>query len=192
MSGRIGIFGGAFDPPHFGHLITAQFAAEELALDKVIFMPSGKHPMKPDTTASAEQRFAMTKLAAAGNPLFDVSDYEIRSSGITYSVDTIEHIQERYHPDKLYFLIGEDNVTDFQKWREPERIVEMAVVAVLRRTSVSKPEVTPFSKYFEFLTTPVIEISSTNIRKRISEGKSVRYLIRNGVELFIDMTGLYR
>lgn len=189
---KIGIFGGAFDPPHLGHLIAAQYAAEQLSLDKVIFVPSGSHPVKSaHIVATADQRYAMTKLAISGNTQFDVSDIEIRKKDISYSVDTLEYFYSLYPNDSLSFLIGKDNVDGFSKWKCPGRIIELATVVVLDRDVVPPKNEDEFSKRFLYLDSPTIEISSTEIRKRIKEGKNVRYLIRNGVELFIDMTGVY-
>jgi nicotinate-nucleotide adenylyltransferase len=191
---RIGIFGGAFDPPHFGHLISAQYAAELLVLDKVIFVPSGKHPYKEGSiVASEEQRFAMTKLAVAGNPLFEVSASEIVKQGVAYTFETLEHVRREYGGATFFLLIGADNVAEFGSWENAEGILELATVAVLdRKFSSANVGSSPITKDFIALDTPTIEISSSEIRSRIKEGKSVRYLIRNGVELFIDMTGLYR
>lgn len=191
---KIGIFGGAFDPPHIGHLIAAQYAAEQLSLDKVIFVPSGNHPFKEGTlVASAEQRFAMTKLAIAGNPIFDVSDVEIRKEGKSFTFETLEHFSALYPDGTLSFLIGTDNIKDFSSWKHPEKIVELATVVVLNREVVRIPkQENEFMARFLYLDTPTIEISSTEVRNRLAEHKTVRYMIRNGVELFLDMTGLYR
>lgn len=191
---KIGIFGGAFDPPHLGHLIAAQYAAEQLLLDKVIFVPSGNHPFKENKlVASAEQRFAMTKLAIASNPLFDVSDVEVRKHGKSYTFETLEYFNSLYPDGSLSFLIGTDNIKDFSLWRHPEKIVELATVVVLNREIIRLPkQENEFMTRFLFLDTPTIEISSTEIRNRLAEHKTVRYMIRNGVELFLDMTGLYR
>ncbi len=191
---KIGIFGGAFDPPHIGHLIAAQYAAEQLSLDKVIFVPSGNHPFKDGKlVATAEQRFAMTKLAIAGNPLFDVSDVEIRKEGKSYTFETLEHFSTLYPDGTLSFLIGTDNIRDFSSWKYPEKIVELATVVVLNREVIRIPkQENEFMTRFLYLDTPTIEISSTEIRNRLAEQKTVRYMIRNGVELFLDMTGLYR
>lgn len=191
---KIGIFGGAFDPPHIGHLIGAQYAAEQLSLDKVIFVPSGNHPFKEGTlVASAEQRFAMTKLAIAGNPIFDVSDVEIRKEGKSFTFETLEHFSALYPDGTLSFLIGTDNIKDFSSWKHPEKIVELATVVVLNREVVRIPkQENEFMARFLYLDTPTIEISSTEVRNRLAEHKTVRYMIRNGVELFLDMTGLYR
>ncbi|HEY6172330.1 MAG TPA: nicotinate-nucleotide adenylyltransferase [Candidatus Kapabacteria bacterium] len=191
---KIGIFGGAFDPPHIGHLIAAQYAAEQLSLDKVIFVPSGNHPFKEGAlVASAEQRFAMTKLAIAGNPLFDVSDVEIRKEGKSYTFETLEYFCSLYPNGTLSFLIGTDNIKDFSSWKHPEKIVEFATVVVLNREVVRIPkQENEFMARFLYLDTPTIEISSTEVRNRLAEHKAVRYMIRNGVELFLDMTGLYR
>ncbi len=212
---KIGVFGGAFDPPHLGHLIAAQYAAEYLALDKVIFVPSGKHPFKQgQLVASADQRYAMTKLAVAGNPIFEVSDVEVNAVHTTYTVDTLEHFHRLYPHDQLFFFIGKDNVAEFAEWKSPEEIVKLSTVVVLDRVihtpdpsqegnvillsrkdeGVSNPTplLRPVGGVLTYLDTPTIEISSREIRTRIAEGKSVRYLIRNGVELFMDMMGLYR
>lgn len=189
---KIGIFGGAFDPPHLGHLIAAQYAAEQLSLDKVIFVPSGKHPFKKDNTVGTpDQRFAMTKLAIAGNSLFDVSDIEVKKEGTSYTFETLQHFSNLCQNDSLSLLIGKDNIIDFSIWKNPERIIELATVVVLDREVARPKSEDEFTKRFLYLDTPTIEISSTEIRQRIKEGKSVRYLIRNGVELFIDMTGVY-
>ncbi len=191
---KIGIFGGAFDPPHIGHLIAVQYAAEQLSLDKVIFVPCGNHPFKEGKlVASAEQRFAMTKLAIAGNPIFDVSDVEIRKDGKSYTFETLEHFSSLYPDGTLSFLIGTDNIRDFSSWKHPEKIVELATVVVLNREVVRIPkQENEFMARFLYLDTPTIEISSTEVRNRLAEHKTVRYMIRNGVELFLDMTGLYR
>jgi nicotinate-nucleotide adenylyltransferase len=191
---KIGIFGGAFDPPHLGHLIAAQYAAEQLSLEKVIFVPSGKHPFKEgELVASAEQRFAMTKLAIAGNPLFEVSDVEIRKVESSYTFETLEYFASLYPQASLSFLIGTDNIRSFSSWKHPEKILDLATVVVLDREVVRLPkQENEFIKRFLYLDTPMIELSSREIRRRLREGKSIRYMIRNGVELFIDMTGLYR
>jgi len=130
---RLGIFGGTFNPIHYGHLRTAEEARCKLRLDKVIFVPSGTPPLKGPGSAEASHRLAMVALAAASNKNFIVSDLEAGMSGKTYTVDTLRKLYERYPGDALFFIIGVDAFLDLPKWRQPEELTGMTDFAVVSR-----------------------------------------------------------
>lgn len=187
---RVGLLGGAFDPPHLGHLICAQYTLEALELDKIVFIPSGDHPFKRnDVVASAADRLAMVKLSVAGHDAFEVSNAEVERQGITYMIDTIEQIRSE-HPDwEFYLLIGADCIAEFDKWHRYQDILASVKVAIFRR-STTAAIVT--SHPFIFPDTPILDISSTEIRTRVREGKDIRYLVTPEVANFINSRKLYR
>lgn len=188
---KLGIFGGSFDPPHIGHLVEAQFAAEELGLDKVLFIPTGEHPLKPQA-ASAEHRLEMTKLATSDNPLFEISDIEIQRKGKSYTIDTIHQIQKLFSPKELYLLVGIDNVEIFFKWHRIDEILDSCKVVVLSRLTNDDYVLLPsLLEKIMILDSPIIEISSTEIRERVEDGASIRYLVPDSVREYITKQGLY-
>jgi nicotinate-nucleotide adenylyltransferase len=186
---RVGLLGGAFDPPHLGHLICAQYTLEALELDKIVFIPSGDHPFKRgDVVASAADRLAMTKLSVAGQKTFEVSSIEVERQGITYTIDTIEYVRSE-HPDwELYLLVGADNIADFEKWHRYQDILGSVQVVIFRR---STKEAIASPHPFLYPDTPIIDISSTEIRKRVKEGKDIRYLVTANVAEYIESKQLY-
>ena len=187
---RVGLLGGAFDPPHLGHMICAQYTLEALELDKIVFIPSGDHPFKrTDVIASAADRLAMVELSVAGYDAFEVSDIEVRRQGITYTIDTIELIRSEHPEWELYLLIGADCIADFEKWHRYQDILASVKVAIFRR-STTEAVVTSYP--FIFPETPILDISSTEIRKRAREGKDIRYLVTAGVADYIERKQLYR
>jgi nicotinate-nucleotide adenylyltransferase len=188
---RIGLLGGAFDPPHIGHLICAQYTLEALQLDKIVFIPSGDHPFKrADVVASAADRLAMVELSTEQSEHFEVSDIECTREGITYTIDTIDSFHKQ-HPDwKLYLLIGADNIADFEKWHRYEEILSAAEVTVFRRSTNDAEE--QKRSDFTYVHTPIIDISSTEIRHRTREGKSIHHLVPPAVEAYIASKNLYR
>ncbi len=193
---KIGIFGGTFNPPHIGHLIVAEYIREEAKLDKVIFIPCSTPPHKQDKNylsriASPEHRFEMVKIAIKGNPYFEVSDIEIKRGGISYTIDTINQLIEKFKNDEFYLLIGADQFKEFHTWRSPYEIVKKVKLIVFNRPNYIIPD-TEFSKFAEFITVPNIEISASSIRKRIKDGKSIKYLVPDEVEKYIYANGLYR
>lgn len=189
---KLGIFGGSFDPPHIGHLIEAQFAAEALGLDKVLFIPTGEHPLKAHA-ASAEARLEMTKLAIADNPVFEISDIEVQRKGKSYTIDTIHQIQKLFTPKELYLLVGIDNVEIFSKWHRIDEILESCKVVVLSRLTTDDYVLSPsLLEKIMILDSPIIEISSTEVRETLSEGESIRYLVPDLVREYISTNGLYR
>lgn len=187
---RVGLLGGTFDPPHRAHLLCAQYTLEELKLDKVIFIPSGDHPFKREAVvASALDRYAMTKLAIKEYPKFELSDIEIRRTGITYTIDTIEALKTE-HPDwDLYLLIGADNIADLNKWHRHDDLLKTVKLVVFHRAT-NEPH--PPSPDFLYPDTPVLDISSTEIRSRIRDGRPIDHLVTPVVENYIEQKHLYR
>ncbi|MBK8981156.1 MAG: nicotinate (nicotinamide) nucleotide adenylyltransferase [Ignavibacteria bacterium] len=190
---RIGIFGGAFNPPHIAHSIAAQLVTEELTLDKMIFIPSGNHPLKE--SIAAKHRLEMTKLAFRDNDKFEVSDIEIRDSEKkTYTVDTLEKLKEVYSNEevKLFLILGADNILILDKWKQPEKLFELAEIAVIGRpgSELEKAE-SKYSSRIKIVTIPLMEISSSNIRTLIRDKKSARYMVSREVENYIYENRLY-
>ena len=189
---KVGIFGGTFDPIHHGHLITAQSVREIRHLDKIIFIPSFISPHKADVNSvSPEHRMNMLKLAVEGVDFFEVSDYEIKKEGISYTIDTLKEFKKIY--DKLEFIMGYDNIFKFHNWKEPDGIMGLTKVIVLERKS-SKPH--PFDdKYVEqaiFVETRGIEISATDIREKVKQGMPIHYLVPRKVKEYIYSFNLYK
>ena len=186
---RIGIFGGSFDPPHIGHLIIAEIARATMRLDKVIFVPANRSPHKLDRTAtSGKHRLSMTFLAVRGNPAFSVSDFELRKKRISYTVDTVEEIRRRYPRAKLYLIVGADNYSGFRSWRRPEKILSMAELLVYPR---EKRTIRHRTNRVHILDAPLVSISSSEIRRRVRSGLSVRYLVPDSVHRYILLHNLY-
>jgi nicotinate-nucleotide adenylyltransferase len=203
---RIGLFGGTFDPPHIGHLVIAEWALERLRLDRVVFMPTGDPPHKrARLLTAAADRVAMTRLAVRGNRAFTVSTIETRRRGLSYTVDTLRALHARHRGARVFLLMGEDSLEQFLTWREPEVILELATLAVAPRGS-SGPEGTRDrrpaiyrgarrivgARDLMWLDSPVLAISSSQIRRRARAGRSVRYLIGAPVEAYIARHRLYR
>ena len=215
---RIGILGGTFDPPHIGHLLAASDAHDALKLDSVLFIPAAQQPLKahlsngPISTqqerASAPDRLEMVRLAIAGDERFDVSALEINRGGLSYSVDTLVELVESSPSDTWYFLIGADVLETFAKWREPDTILRLATLAVFTRgigdgdsASVlwdrfcaewrAKHGGTPAHAPV-FLKSRRIDISSTEVRERVTMGRSIHGFVPDAVAGFIAERGLYR
>lgn len=195
---RLGIYGGTFDPIHLGHLILAEQCREACGLDRVWFVPASEPPHKIGARrASMHHRLEMARLAIAGHSAFEVSEIEAGRPGPSYSVDTLEQIRTERPDDELFFLIGGDSLVDLPTWREPGRIAAMATVVVANRPG-SSTESPPPSLFgpdalpFRFVEIPPIGIASQDVRGRLAEGRSVRYLIPRAVEAYIDAHKLYR
>ena len=189
---KIGIFGGTFDPIHNGHLITAQSVIELRNLEKIIFIPAYISPHKQHEKAStAQHRLNMLKLAIDDIPFFECSDYEINQHTISYTIGTLREFKKRY--DQIDLIIGYDNIFQFHTWNEPDEILKLANVVVLRRKS-SHPLVY-VDKYVEaatFVQTRGIEISATDIRNRVHEGLPIYYLVPEKVLDYIYKHNLYK
>jgi nicotinate-nucleotide adenylyltransferase len=200
---RIGLLGGSFDPIHLGHLIIAETARINLKLDKVIFIPARLNPLKENSFASPVDRIKMIKLAISDNKYFDVSNIEINRKGPSYTIDTLLYFRKIYPRNcKIFFIIGYDNFLQFKKWKDPDRIVKLCKLAVFQRPDFEKKN-SFFStrggsisdrknkKHIVFIKAPVIDISSTEIRKRIKKNKSIKYLVPDSVEKFIKKNLIY-
>ncbi|MDB4533845.1 nicotinate-nucleotide adenylyltransferase [Vicingaceae bacterium] len=198
---KIGIFGGSFDPVHYGHLIMAEQCREYAALDQVWFVPTAKQPLKPDGPQSGnKQRLEMLKLATAGHSGFRVSSVEIDRGDVSYTIDTLKEIKQQRPHDDLFLVLGADSLAKFNQWKEPDEICNLAIPLVVRRpgTNVSFETMNQFMNNARFemaakcqIESPLIEISSTQLRKSISEGRSVRYQLPRAVEKFIETNKLY-
>jgi nicotinate-nucleotide adenylyltransferase len=191
---RVGVFGGTFDPPHIGHLLLASDAREALTLDRIVFVPAGAQPLKVDTPpgASARDRLEMVRLAVADDANYTVDDTEINRKGLSYTVDTLAHLSGRFPQAKLYLLLGEDSLASFDQWREPERIRELASLAVMRRDGVPGAGVKPIPSGVVEVSTRRVDVSSTEIRERLRAGKSIKGFVPESVERFVEARGLYR
>lgn len=189
---RIGIFGGTFDPIHHGHLITAQSVKEIRELDKIIFMPAYISPHKQHAKASsAQHRLNMLKIALDEIPFFECSDYEIKQQTISYTIDTLREFKKYF--DEIDLIIGYDNIFQFHTWKEPDEILKLSNIIVLRRKS-SYP-IDYIDKYVEaalFVQTRAIEISATDIRNRVHANLPVHYLVPKNVEDYIYKNNLYK
>ena len=190
---KVAIFGGSFNPIHIGHLITAQYVREICGLDTIIFIPCYISPHKTDfKPVDGDLRLEMVKLAIAHNPHFGVSDYELKKGGVSYTIDTVRHLKKKY--DKIDLIIGYDNLLVFDKWKDPDELVKLVNLIVLKRSSDKKKNVKK-NKYFEFaniINTPVVDVSSSEIRARIKGGKSIEHLVSEPVKKYIISHKLYR
>ena len=199
-SRRVGLLGGTFDPIHTGHLILGEAARQELALERVIFMPAGEPWRKAGRElAPARHRLAMVRLAIAGNPHFEVSTLEVERPGPSYTADTLAVLKDELGPGiELLFIIGRDSLADLPHWKEPQRIIAQARLAVAERPGWPPPPDEALERALPGvrarLTTfpmPAVEISSSEIRRRCREGRSIRYLVPAAVADYIRDQSLY-
>lgn len=187
---RIGIYGGTFDPPHIGHLIVASDAFAALELDRLILVPSAEPPHKRGrVTATAEQRLTMLRAAVGDDPRLEVDDLELRREGASYTVDTLREMRDRYPGAELFFVVGVDQMKELQSWREPEEVARLACLSVVSREGETVDADTPFRHRLVRVTR--IDLSATDIRDRVRDGKPVRYLVPEGVRRIIEESGLY-
>lgn len=200
---RVGIFGGSFDPIHVGHLLLAEHCREYLGLSQVRFVPAQVSPLKtamPPT--AAKLRVEMTRLAISGNPAFVVDERETRRKGASYTVDTLVELSQEQPDDELVFLMGADSLNDFDRWRSPEQIVKLANIAVVARGGQAPPELAILQRYLDeagldrdakdaIVPAPQIEISSSEIRRRVAEERSIRYQVHPSTSAFIQANRLY-
>jgi nicotinate-nucleotide adenylyltransferase len=192
---RLGLFGGTFDPIHLGHLILAETCREECSLDRVWFVVAGQPPHKRRTPSPIGDRLEMARIAIAGHPALEVSEIEARRPGPHYSVDTLEAIHRDQPDDDLFFLVGSDSLAELPTWRQPERILSLATLVVANRSGFenpTEPPLPPGARPIQHVTIPQIGIASRDLRRRVAEGRSIRYQVPRGVEAFIEAQGLYR
>lgn len=198
---NVGILGGTFDPIHIGHLAVASEAAARLNLKEVLFIPAGNPCLKTGVEIlPAEYRLKMIELAIAGKPGFKVSNIEIKREGLTYTVDTIAELRQKYSAeDEFFFIIGWDNLINLPKWRQPERLISMCRLVVVPRVGCPVPDlgslgavIPGLSQLVTMLDKPEIDISASDIRERVCKGISVSGLVPEDVEKYITEQGLYR
>ena len=189
---KVGIFGGTFDPVHYGHLITAVAVKEIRNLDKIIFIPSFIAPHKIDRLSSSPiHRIEMLKLAIKGIPWFDYSDFEVKKEGVSYTIDTLKFLKNAY--DDIELIIGYDNLLEFSSWKNPEEILNMIKLVVLKRKVQNEPvKKDKFYYSSEIIETPTIEISATDIRTRIRNNLPINFLVPDAVMEYINHFNLYK
>jgi nicotinate-nucleotide adenylyltransferase len=198
---RIGILGGTFDPPHVGHLWLATLAADAIGLDRVLFMPAAQPPHKGgDQVTKATDRLLMTRLAVAGDDLFELTLIEMERPGPSYTIDSVDELRRTYGTDAtLYLLMAADSLSQIDTWREPDALLERIEWAVGPRPGTALPERSALEERFganasriHLLAGPSLDVSSSDIRRRVAGGHAIRYLVPRGVEEFIVERGLYR
>lgn len=198
---KIGVFGGTFDPIHFGHLLLAEQARDEAGLDKVIFIPAGAPPFKQGTDVSeTHHRYAMIRLAIEDNKRFEVSDMEIKRKGISYTVTTLDECKKKLGKDsEIYFIVGTDAFLSMEKWVQAERLFKEYPIIVGSRAGSRDEERdrladklrNEYGAEIIIAFMPKIEISSTDIKSRLHEGRSLKYILPPEVEEYIKEKGLY-
>ncbi len=192
---RVGIFGGTFDPIHIGHLIIAEVVRQECELDRLIFMPTGIPPHKiHGKVAPACSRYEMTKIAISDNIHFEISAMEIVRKGTTYTVDTLRELRKIYKGgSNFFFIIGGDTLLEVRGWKEPRQVLENCHLVVYNRPCCNYKEVEQEAQFLRetmgasihFVEGPLLDVSSTDIRRRVRAGKSIRYLVPPKVEEYI-------
>ena len=191
---KIAILGGTFDPPHLGHLILADTVIRELNYDKVLFIPSKIPPHKNISgEVSNEDRLNMLKLSIKDDKRFSFDDYELKSEGISYTIKTLNYLYENYDIDgKIVLIIGADLIKDFHRWKEPEKISELANIVAVNREESDNLDKENIEKYnIKIIIAPRIDISSTLIRERIKKNKAFRYFLNDKVYNYIISNKLY-
>jgi len=215
---KIGIFGGTFNPIHYGHLRSAEEIREMVGLERIFFIPSGNPPLKSKDLADAGHRYKMVKTAVRGNPYFKVLDIECVRPGKSYTVNTLEQLLKKYVDVDFYFMLGIDAFLDIPNWREPEKILSMTNFVVLSRPgnrfadlsqspylAMKKSGLESLDSGENALSTATLSgkkvllanvtpigISSTEIRKSVKKGHSIKYLLPANVESYIMSNGLFR
>jgi nicotinate-nucleotide adenylyltransferase len=190
---RLGVLGGTFDPPHVGHLLAASDAFEALSLDKLLFVPAKVPPYKARTVqASPAQRLEMLELTIGGDIRFEASRLELDRDGLSFTVDTLGALSKETPDVSLFMLIGEDLATQIAGWRDAARIAELATIVVLVRATAAMTSSLESTLPMMRLSTRRIELSSTEIRERARDGRSIHGFVTDAVSAFIDANGLYR
>lgn len=189
---RLGLFGGRFDPPHLGHLLAAQGALEALNLDELWFVPAKTPPHKP-AVASAASRLEMVQLAIASNPAFRASELELSRAGPSYTFDTVSEVGLQRPDDTLFFITGQDAYAEIATWHRAAELVRQVHMVAVARPGYTLDELEPaFRQRVQILPTRLCHVSSTEIRHRLKRSLSVRYLVPEPVEIYLDRSDLYR
>lgn len=189
---RIGVFGGSFDPIHIGHLAIAQEALWQCRLDIVLFIVAALPPHKKQPEAAVEHRLRMVEQAIEGEPAFRASRIEIERGGASYTAETLTQLHREYAGATFFLIVGADSAMDFSLWKDPEAVIEMANVVIAPRPGFDLSTMEPrLQGKAEVVQAPLIELSSTMIRKRLHENKPIRFLVPEVVEQYIRERGLY-
>ena len=200
---RLGIFGGSFDPVHYGHLLLAESCREQLGLDKVIFVPAGRPPHKRETALTpAGHRLAMLELAIAGEPDFEICRYEVDREETSYTVDTLRWFRSQFPEAELYLLVGADMLNDLPNWREAGEICRLAQPVGVKRGGTPPPSLDRLASLLPIerlewlkknqVDMPQLALSASDIRRRVSQGQSIRFRVPKAVEQYILQHQLYR
>lgn len=199
---KIGIMGGSFNPIHLGHLMMSEYMRANLGLSKVIFIPTGNAPHKQSYAVTAKERLKMVDIAVAGNGYFDTSDIEVLKTETTYSVDTLTDLKRIYRDAEFYFFLGSDILQDLKTWKRFDALAKLTQFAVAVRPgdgAITKEAIREEIRYLKaiydadivLIDTPLLEISSTTLRNRIRQGKSVKYFIPDDVIAYIRKKRFY-
>jgi nicotinate-nucleotide adenylyltransferase len=195
---RVGILGGTFNPPHIGHLICAQEALVELGLDRVLLIPARIPPHKRvEEEPGAEHRLELCRAAAGDDPRFEVSTLELQRPGPSYTVDTLVELKSAAPDNELFLIVGGDIAVGFPTWREPDRVLSLARLAVAKRRGTTRHSVEAAlatlqgGERLEFFRMPRIGVSSTMIRRRVAQRQPIRYLVSDAVADYIEAQRLY-
>ena len=203
MARRIGLFGGSFNPIHCGHLIVARAVAETLRLESVLLLPSARPPHKPGLSADdAAHAAEMVKLAIAHERLFEFSGFDLTRPGPTYTIDTVDHFAREFGPDaELFWIIGADSLRDLPTWHRVSELADACTIVTAARAGTPAPDLSALRGILNpeqleklrggVLSTPRIDISSSDIRRRAQQGLSTRYLVPDAVGTYIESNRLY-
>jgi nicotinate-nucleotide adenylyltransferase len=199
---RLGIFGGSFDPIHYGHLLLAESCREQCGLDEVWFVPAAVPPHKRNRELTASvKRVEMLQLALAGHEHFRVSTVEVGRGGVSFTVDTLSELRRQRPHDEFFLLMGADSLQDLATWRDPQRICELAIPVAVRRAGSPEPDFAVLAGLVDAgrrqameqhqVQMPLVDFSSSDIRSRVAAGRSIRYHTPRAVEKYIETDGLY-
>lgn len=197
---RIGIFGGTFDPVHYGHLLLAETCREQLNLDSVVLLPAGSPPHKSDSDISpASHRLEMLKLAVSGCPEFQIDERELKREGPSYTVLTLQELSSEQPDSTLYFLMGADSLRDIPGWKDPQQILQLATVVAVNRPGIPLPETAEVRVWagdladsIRVIQTLGTDLSSSTLRSQVAANLSIRFMTPRAVGVYIEQHELYR
>ena len=194
---RLGVFGGAFDPPHVAHVALAQAAVEQLQLDQLRIFPTGQASHKAQSRTAPEHRLALAEIAFGGLPRTVIDDRELHRPGPTYTIDTLRELKAEHPVAQLFLVMGEDQAISLTRWREWEAIVQLAIICVAERPSApahagSLPPGLPAQAELRLLRLPSMTASATEVRGRVAQGQGIAHLVPPGVASYIELHNLYQ
>jgi nicotinate-nucleotide adenylyltransferase len=200
MNRRVGILGGTFDPIHHGHLVAAQEARHQLDLDRVLIVPAGRPPHKPQQPITpAHHRLRMVELAIAPSAHLSISSVDLDRPGPSYTVDMLDLLRTEWGPDALaFFILGADLLADILTWHQPQRLIQLCRLAVVDRSDVDldlghlEEQLPGLTASIDWVRMPALDISSRDLRARVKEGRPISYLVPREVEAYIADKGLYQ